>query len=92
VRLGELMPHSRSAPVMGPAALTTLEEVQREHILRVLEQANWLIGGPSGAAAMLGMKRTTLQSKMTRLGIESPVIARARASNRERPPLGQACL
>jgi formate hydrogenlyase transcriptional activator len=35
-----------------------------------LRQANWLVGGPSGAAAKLGMKRTTLQSKMTRLGIE----------------------
>jgi formate hydrogenlyase transcriptional activator len=75
VPLGELMPHSRSAPVMGPAPLTTLEEAQREHILRALEQANGLIGGPSGAAAKLGMKRTTLQSKMTRLGIESRRLA-----------------
>jgi formate hydrogenlyase transcriptional activator len=75
VPLGDLTSHSQSAPGTGPASLTTLEEAQREHILRVLEQANWLIGGPSGAAAKLGMKRTTLQSKMTRLGIESRRLA-----------------
>jgi formate hydrogenlyase transcriptional activator len=50
--------------------LTTLEEAQREHIRQALEQANWQISGPSGAAARLGMKRSTLQSKMARLGIE----------------------
>ena len=76
VPLGDLISQSQSAPGTGPAALTTLEEAQREHILRVLEQANWLIGGPSGAAAKLGMKRTTLQSKMARLGIaRAPPIA-----------------
>jgi formate hydrogenlyase transcriptional activator len=50
--------------------LRTLEEAEREHIRRALEQANWHVGGPSGAAAKLGMKRTTLQSKMAKLGIE----------------------
>jgi len=38
----------------------------------VLKQTDWVIGGPSGAAARLGMKRTTLQSKMRKLGIERP--------------------
>jgi len=47
----------------------TLEEAEREHIRRVLDQAHWVVGGPSGAAARLGMKRTTLQSKMKKLGI-----------------------
>jgi formate hydrogenlyase transcriptional activator len=56
-----------SSPSRRP---TTLEDAEREHIRRALEQANWLIGGPSGAAAKLGMKRTTLQSKMSKLGIE----------------------
>jgi formate hydrogenlyase transcriptional activator len=50
----------------------SLEESQREHILAVLRQTNWVIGGPSGAAARLGMKRTTLQSKMRKLGIDRP--------------------
>jgi formate hydrogenlyase transcriptional activator len=52
--------------------LSTLEEAEREHIRRALQQANWLVGGPAGAAARLGMKRTTLQSKMVKLGIERP--------------------
>jgi formate hydrogenlyase transcriptional activator len=52
--------------------LTTLEELEREHIRHVLEQTHWLIGGPSGAATMLGIKRTTLQSKMIKFGIERP--------------------
>jgi formate hydrogenlyase transcriptional activator len=57
-------------PSPGPAEeLVTLEAAEREHILRVLEQANWVIGGTSGAASRLGMKRTTLQSKMQKLGI-----------------------
>lgn len=51
----------------------TLEETEREHILRILKSAKWVIGGPTGAAAQLGMKRTTLQSKMQRLGIVRPI-------------------
>ncbi len=53
-------------------SLVTLETAEREHILRALREANWVIGGPSGAAAKLGMKRTTLQSKMQKLGISRP--------------------
>ncbi len=49
--------------------LATLEDAEREHIVRALEQSNWVVGGPQGAAARLGMKRTTLQSKMQKLGI-----------------------
>jgi formate hydrogenlyase transcriptional activator len=47
----------------------TLEDAERDHIRRVLEQSNGVVGGPNGAAARLGMKRTTLQSKMKKLGI-----------------------
>jgi formate hydrogenlyase transcriptional activator len=50
----------------------TLADAERGHILRVLEEANWRISGPGGAAARLGLKRTTLQSKMLRLGISRP--------------------
>jgi formate hydrogenlyase transcriptional activator len=53
--------------------LSTLEDAERDHIRQALQQANWLVGGPSGAAAILGMKRTTLQSKMAKLGIERPL-------------------
>ena len=47
----------------------TLQDAERDHIRRVLEKSNWVIGGPNGAATRLGMKRTTLQSKMKKLGI-----------------------
>jgi formate hydrogenlyase transcriptional activator len=51
---------------------TTLEQVEREHILKALRESEWIIGGPAGAATRLGMKRTTLQSKMQKLGIARP--------------------
>ena len=47
----------------------TLESAEREHILRALNETNWVLGGANGAAARLGMKRTTLQSRMKKLGI-----------------------
>jgi formate hydrogenlyase transcriptional activator len=49
--------------------VATLEAAEREHILRALQEAHGVIGGPTGAAASLGMKRTTLQSRMKKLGI-----------------------
>ena len=51
---------------------STLEAVEREHILRVLRETNWVIGGASGAAARLGLPRTTLNNKMQKLGISRP--------------------
>jgi len=48
----------------------TLQAAEREHILRVLREAKGLIGGPDGAAERLGLKRTTLNSKLKKLGIE----------------------
>jgi formate hydrogenlyase transcriptional activator len=61
------------APASSPdSSATTLAEAEREHILAALEQSNWVIGGPSGAAARLGMKRTTLISRMHKLGITRP--------------------
>jgi formate hydrogenlyase transcriptional activator len=51
------------------AAAVTLQDAERDHTRRVLEKSNWVVGGPSGAATRLGMKRTTLQSKMKKLGI-----------------------
>ena len=51
---------------------TTLEQAEREHILKALRETGWVIGGAAGAAARLGMKRTTLQSKIQKLGIARP--------------------
>jgi formate hydrogenlyase transcriptional activator len=61
---------SRAATPTAPVA--TLETAEREHIVRALNATNWVIGGPAGAAAKLGMKRTTLQSKMQKLGVTRP--------------------
>jgi formate hydrogenlyase transcriptional activator len=51
------------------AAEDSLAGAERQHILRVLEDCRWVIAGPNGAAARLGMKRTTLQSRLQKLGI-----------------------
>jgi formate hydrogenlyase transcriptional activator len=51
---------------------STLEAVERDHILRVLEGSNWVIGGPAGAATRLGLKRTTLNNRIRKLGITRP--------------------
>jgi formate hydrogenlyase transcriptional activator len=48
----------------------TLRAAERDHILKALEATKWVLAGPRGAAMRLGMKRTTLQSKMRKLGIE----------------------
>jgi formate hydrogenlyase transcriptional activator len=49
-----------------------IEEVEREHILRVLEQTSWRIRGKNGAAAILGLKPTTLEFRMAKLGLRRP--------------------
>ena len=54
-----------------PANLS-LEDAERRHILGVLEKSGWRITGQGGAAEILGLKRTTLQSKMKKLGIRRP--------------------
>jgi formate hydrogenlyase transcriptional activator len=53
--------------------ISTLEEAERQHILRALKQTQWRIAGPKGAAVLLDIKRTTLQARMRKLGIRRPV-------------------
>ena len=57
-----------TAQVTG-SNLSTLEEMEREHVLRALRESNWVTGGPNGAAARLGMKRTTLAYRIRKLKI-----------------------
>jgi formate hydrogenlyase transcriptional activator len=71
------IPVSDLKPTAGPVpkatdADVTLADAERQHILRVLRDAEWVLGGANGAATRLGMKRTTLQSKMKKLGIARP--------------------
>jgi transcriptional regulator with GAF, ATPase, and Fis domain len=49
-----------------------LEDVEREHILAVLEETGWRVAGQRGAAKVLGLKRTTLDARMRKLGISRP--------------------
>ena len=51
----------------------TLREAESSHILKILRETNWVLGGPRGAALRLGLKRTTLVSKMRKLGLSRPV-------------------
>jgi formate hydrogenlyase transcriptional activator len=55
--------------VPPPSAPGTLEATERDAIIRTLGDTRWVLGGPRGAAARLGLKRTTLQSRMRKLGI-----------------------
>src|SRR6266478_710400 len=68
------VPLSELKVPVEPAAgeILTLEAAQREHVLKALEATNWVLAGPGGAAAKLGMKRTTLQSRMQKLGLIRP--------------------
>ena len=68
VPMSELQAENR----LVTTSATTLEEAEREQILRVLRETKWVVGGPDGAAARLGLKRTTLQSKMQKLNITRP--------------------
>ena len=52
--------------------VSTLEAVEREYILRVLRNTRWVIGGPAGAAAHLGLNRSTLNARMRKLDIVRP--------------------
>jgi transcriptional regulator with GAF, ATPase, and Fis domain len=63
----EASPSSNGVP--GPSFRSTLDDIQREAIVRALQSCRWIIGGPKGAAALLGLKRTTLQARMQKLGI-----------------------
>ena len=61
-----------AAQAPGPPTADTLEQADRRHIVAALERTNWVIAGPNGAAARLGIKRSTLQFRMQKLGISRP--------------------
>ncbi len=65
------------ATVIASANVNTLEDAERSHIRKALEESNWVVGGRSGAAKRLGLKRTTLIYKMQKLGISRPNAAAA---------------
>jgi len=69
---GRLNLPTKVSPNASSAGIETLEYAEREHIIRALREAEWIVGGPKGAANRLGMKRTTLQSRIKKLGIARP--------------------
>jgi formate hydrogenlyase transcriptional activator len=81
VPLRDLQSHPQAAvptdaPANGkPRKIETLEDVERRHVLETLEATGWVVGGRRGAAVLLGLKRSTLQMRMNKLGIR-----RARAA------------
>jgi formate hydrogenlyase transcriptional activator len=68
--LGILAPHAGVEHDLNDISTATLANVQRQHILEALRCSKGRISGPGGAAARLGLKRTTLQSKMKQMGID----------------------
>jgi formate hydrogenlyase transcriptional activator len=64
--------HHRTITVAHGRQHQTLEEAERAHILRTLKETKWVLGGPHGAAARLGINRSTLQFRMKKLGIVRP--------------------
>jgi formate hydrogenlyase transcriptional activator len=78
VDVGDLRVSTAAHAVEGTTALKSpangalhdvLEQSERQQILKALEQSNWVVAGPNGAAGRLGMKRSTLQQRIRKLGI-----------------------
>jgi formate hydrogenlyase transcriptional activator len=68
------LPATGTQTAIVSTVATTLRESERSLILQTLEEVRWVIGGPKGAAAKLGLKRTTLIHKMQKLGIRRPAL------------------
>jgi PAS domain S-box-containing protein len=76
---GMIMSSGRTLVVQSPKLMSSeapdarnLEDMERRHIVSVLERNGWRVGGKGGAAEVLGLKRSTLYSKMKKLGIDRP--------------------
>jgi transcriptional regulator with GAF, ATPase, and Fis domain len=67
LELGEWL--RKPEALAGATPPPTLDEVQRRHILEVLELTGWQVSGEGGAAKLLGLKATTLEARMNKLGI-----------------------
>ena len=68
------LPKAETQDAIIPATTSTLRDSERSLILNALESVGWVIGGRKGAAARLGLKRTTLIHKMQKLGISRPLL------------------
>jgi len=83
------LPKQFAAQIGATPEPRTLKDSERALILRTLETAGWVIGGATGAAAKLGLKRTTLIAKMKKLGIARPERQIDAAAVDDTPPLAE---
>jgi transcriptional regulator with GAF, ATPase, and Fis domain len=67
-----LVVHALKLGSPDAGATRNLEDMERRHIVTVLERSGWRVAGKGGAAEVLGLKRSTLYSKMKKLGIGRP--------------------
>lgn len=74
-----------------PGAGDSLEDIQRQHILRVLDRTGWVISGPRGAGAILDVHPNTLRSLMNRLGIRHQTLLRVRREHDSSVPAHDGC-
>jgi formate hydrogenlyase transcriptional activator len=86
VPLGDV--ERRPADCAGDDGTESLDWLTRMHVVRILDETNWIVGGSRGAAVRLGMHRTTLQSMMKRLGLVKPREDDFRAPSRCVPRTG----
>ena len=68
----EIGPWPLAAAAPAETRTPTLEELERRHVRTVLEQTQWRVSGERGAARILGIKPTTLEARMKKLGIQRP--------------------
>jgi transcriptional regulator with GAF, ATPase, and Fis domain len=93
----DLPPIEESAGRIEPGAMPepeftdSLEDIQRQHILRVLERTGWVISGPNGAGAILNVHPNTLRSLMNRLGIRPQAVPRTRRGHELSQPAQDTC-
>ncbi|HAA14503.1 MAG TPA: hypothetical protein DCE41_23600 [Cytophagales bacterium] len=71
---GDWLPKPKMEPI--PSGFATFEEIQRDHIIQVLQHTGWRVSGPKGAAHILGLNSKTLFAKMKKLGIEKEIRVR----------------
>jgi len=67
-----LIVHLPNAELPETHVTQTLQDMERLHVVSVLEKVGWRLSGKGGAAEVLGLKRTTLQARMKKLGIKQP--------------------
>jgi transcriptional regulator with GAF, ATPase, and Fis domain len=77
--------------VPEPDSTDSLEDIQRQHILRVLERTGWVISGPNGAGAILDVHPNTLRSLMNRLGIRPQAVPHTRRGHELSRPAQDTC-